>query len=107
MDASTAPRRLSQSDATADLLIRMLIISYCMDIHSERRLRHEVYLILACRWFCCLGLDSPVPTTQPLPRTRTAASATAIVYVSCLRQQWRAASRKVWWAGTASRWVPA
>jgi transposase len=40
-----------------ELMIRMLIIGYCMGIRSERRLCEEVHLNLAYRWFCRLGLD--------------------------------------------------
>jgi len=43
-----------------ELLIRMLIIGYCMGIWSERRLCEEVHLNLAYRWFCRLGLDGAV-----------------------------------------------
>jgi transposase len=37
-------------------MIRMLIVG-CFGIRSERRLCEEVYLNLAYRWFCRLGLD--------------------------------------------------
>jgi len=40
-----------------DLMIRMLLIGYCLGIRSERRLCEEVHLNLAYRWFCSLGLD--------------------------------------------------
>jgi hypothetical protein len=40
-----------------ELMIRMLIIGYCMGIRSERRLCEEVHLNLAYRWFCRLGLE--------------------------------------------------
>jgi transposase len=43
------------------LMIRMLIVSYCFGIRSERRLCEEVHLNLAYRWFCRLGLDGKVP----------------------------------------------
>jgi transposase len=43
------------------LLIRMLIVGYCFGIRSERRLCEEVYLNLAYRWFCRLGLEDQVP----------------------------------------------
>jgi hypothetical protein len=43
-----------------ELLIRMLIVGYCMDIRSERRLCEEIHLNLAYRWFCDLGLDGGV-----------------------------------------------
>ena len=35
-----------------ELMIRMLLIGYCMGIRSERRLCEEVHLNLAYRWFC-------------------------------------------------------
>jgi transposase len=39
----------------------MLIVGYCFGIRSERRLREDVYLNLAYRWFCRLGLDGNLP----------------------------------------------
>ena len=44
-----------------ELMIRMLIIGYCMGIRSERRLCEEVHVNLAYRWFCRLGLEGDVP----------------------------------------------
>src|SRR6202043_2290465 len=44
-----------------ELLIRMLIVGYCYDIRSERKLCEEVGLHLAYRWFCRLDLDDKVP----------------------------------------------
>jgi transposase len=44
-----------------ELMIRMLIVGYCLAIRSERRLCEEVHLNLAYRWFCRLGLDGKVP----------------------------------------------
>jgi transposase len=44
-----------------ELMIRMLIVGYCVGIRSERRLCEEVHLNLAYRWFCRLGLDGDVP----------------------------------------------
>jgi transposase len=44
-----------------ELMIRMLIIGYCLGIRSERRLCDEVHLNLAYRWFCRLGLGGRVP----------------------------------------------
>ena len=35
-----------------ELMMRMLIVGYCMGIRSERRLCEEVHLNLAYRWFC-------------------------------------------------------
>jgi transposase len=44
-----------------ELMIRMLIVSYCYGIRSERKLREKVELHLAYRWFCRLGLEDTVP----------------------------------------------
>jgi transposase len=44
-----------------ELMIRMLIVSYCYGIRSERRLCEEVEMHLAYRWFCRLDLDDRVP----------------------------------------------
>ena len=44
-----------------ELVIRMLIIGYCMGIRSERRLCGEVHLNLAYRWFCRVGFEGDVP----------------------------------------------
>lgn len=38
-----------------ELMMRMLIVGYCMGIRSERRLCEEVHLNLDYRWFCRLG----------------------------------------------------
>ena len=53
-----------------ELMIRMLIIGYCMDIRSERRLCDEVHLNLAYRWFCRLGLDGDVPDHSTFSKNR-------------------------------------
>lgn len=53
-----------------ELIIRMLIIGYCMGIRSERRLCDEVHLNLAYRWFCRLGLDSDVPDHSTFSKNR-------------------------------------
>ena len=86
-----------------ELMIRMLIIGYCMGIRSERRLCEEVHVNLAYRWFCRLGLEGDVPTIRPSRRTGTGASATATFCASCSRRPWRAVSPKGWWAARASR----
>jgi transposase len=44
-----------------ELMIRMLIVGYCVGIRSERRLCEEVHLNLAYRWFCRLGIEDRVP----------------------------------------------
>jgi transposase len=46
-----------------ELMIRMLLVGYCLGIRSERRLCEEVHLNLAYRWFCRLGLDVPDNST--------------------------------------------
>jgi transposase len=44
-----------------ELLIRMLIVGYCLGIRSERRLREEVHLNLAYRcWAAAFGIRSLV-----------------------------------------------
>jgi transposase len=53
-----------------ELMIRMLIVSYCFGIRSERRLCEEVHLKLAYRWFCRLGLEDPVPNHSTFSKNR-------------------------------------
>jgi len=53
-----------------ELMIRMLIVGYCMGIRSERRLCDEVHLNLAYRWFCRLGLDGKVPDHSTFSKNR-------------------------------------
>jgi IS5 family transposase len=53
-----------------ELMMRMLIVSYCMGLRSERRLCEEVHLNLAYRWFCRLGLDGKVPDHSTFSRNR-------------------------------------
>jgi len=53
-----------------ELMIRILIIGYCMGIRSERRLCEEVHLNLAYRWFCGLGLDGKVPDHSTFSKNR-------------------------------------
>src|SRR5579862_9891101 len=53
-----------------ELMIRMLIVGYCLGIRSERRLREEVDLNLAYRWFCRLGLEGRVPDHSTFSKTR-------------------------------------
>ena len=52
---------LGRPSIDPELMIRMLIIGYCLGIRSERRLCEEVHLNLAYRWFCGLGLNGKVP----------------------------------------------
>jgi transposase len=53
-----------------ELMIRMLLVSYCFGIRSERRLCEEVHLNLAYRWFCRLGLDGDVPDHSTFSKNR-------------------------------------
>jgi transposase len=53
-----------------ELLVRMLLVGYCYGIRSERRLCEEVYLNLAYRWFCRLGLDGEVPDHSTFSKNR-------------------------------------
>src|ERR1700691_5883769 len=53
-----------------ELMIRMLIVGYCFVLRSERRLREEVHLNLAYRWFCRLGLDGDVADHSTFSKNR-------------------------------------
>jgi transposase len=53
-----------------ELMIRMLIIGYCLGIRSERRLCEEVKLNLAYRWFCRLSIEDPVPDYSTFSKNR-------------------------------------
>src|ERR1700680_2557739 len=53
-----------------ELMIRMLIVGYCLGIRSERRLCEEVHLNLAYRWFCRLGLNGDVPDHSTFSKNR-------------------------------------
>lgn len=52
---------LGRPSIDPELMIRMLLVGYCLGIRSERRLCEEVHLNLAYRWFCGLGLKGKVP----------------------------------------------
>ena len=52
---------LGRPSVDPELMIRMLIVSYCYGIRSERKPCEEVELHLAYRWFCRLGLEDKVP----------------------------------------------
>lgn len=53
-----------------ELMIRMLLVGYCLGIRSERRLCEEVHLNLAYRWFCRLGLEGDVPDHSTFSKNR-------------------------------------
>ena len=53
-----------------ELMIRMLLIGYCLGIRSERHLCEEVKLNLAYRWFCKLSISDPVPDHSTFSKNR-------------------------------------
>jgi transposase len=53
-----------------ELMIRMLLVGYCMGIRSERRLCEEVCLNLAYRWFCRLDLNDAIPDHSTFSKNR-------------------------------------
>jgi len=53
-----------------ELMIRMLLIGYCLGIRSERQLCHEVNLNLAYRWFCKLKITDKVPDHSTFSKNR-------------------------------------
>ena len=53
-----------------ELMVRMLIVGYCLGIRSGRRLCEEVHLNLAYRWFCHLGLEDAVPDHSTFSKNR-------------------------------------
>src|SRR5499433_911376 len=61
---------LGRPSVDPELMIRMLLVGYCLGIRSERRLCEEVHLNLAYRWFCRLGLDGAVPDHSTFSKNR-------------------------------------
>jgi transposase len=61
---------LGRPSIDPELIVRMLVIGYTLDIRSERRLCEEVHLNLAYRWFCRLGLDGKVPDHSTFSKYR-------------------------------------
>ena len=53
-----------------ELMIRMLIVGYCVGIRSERRLCEEVHINRLHRWFCRVGLDGEVPDHSTFSKNR-------------------------------------
>ena len=53
-----------------ELMIRMLLIGYCLGIRSERQLCEEVKLNLAYRWFCRLSITDEVPDHSTFSKNR-------------------------------------
>jgi transposase len=62
--------RIGRPSIDPELMIRMLMVGYCMGIRSERPLWEEVHLNLAHRWFCRLGLDGKVPDHSTFSKNR-------------------------------------
>jgi transposase len=63
-------RSIGRPSIDPELMMRMLLVGYCMGIRSERRLCDEVHLNLAYRWFCRLGLDGRVRDHSTFSRNR-------------------------------------
>ncbi len=53
-----------------ELMIRMLLIGYCLGIRSERQLCEEINLNLAYRWFCRLSISDKVPDHSTFSKNR-------------------------------------
>jgi transposase len=53
-----------------ELMIRMLIIGYCLGIRSERRLCEEMKLNLAHCWFCRLSIENAVQDQSTFCKNR-------------------------------------
>jgi transposase len=53
-----------------ELMIRMLIIGYCLGIRYDRVLCEEVKLNLAYRWFCRLSIEDEVPHHSTFSKNR-------------------------------------
>jgi transposase len=68
-----------------ELMIRMLIIGYCMGIRSERRHCDEVRINLALSLVLSLGLEGEVPDHSTFSKNATAVFARSICCASCLR----------------------
>jgi transposase len=61
---------IGRPSADPELMIRMLLIGYCLGIRSKRRPCEEVRLNLAYRWFCRLGLEGTVPDHSTFSKNR-------------------------------------
>ena len=53
-----------------ELMIRMMLIGYCLGIRSDRLLCEEVKLNLAYRWFCKLSINDKVPDHSTFSKNR-------------------------------------
>jgi transposase len=90
---------LGRPSVDPELMIRMLIVGYCVGIRSERRLCEEVNLNLADRWFCRLGLDGGVPDHSTFSKNRHGRFRQSdllrqlfeIILRRCIKEGWSAA----------------
>jgi transposase len=96
---------LGRPSIDPDLMIRMLVMGYCMGIRSERRLCEEVHLNLAYRWFCRLGLNGRVPDHSTFSRNRH--GRIAISFGAFSKALSPAASPRDWSVARASPRMPA
>ena len=62
--------RTGRPSIDPELMIRMLLIGYCLGIRSERQLCEEVKLNLAYRWFCKLSIEDKVPDHSTFSKNR-------------------------------------
>lgn len=85
-----------------ELMIRMLLIGYCFGIRSERRLCDEVYLNLAYRGFCRLGLDGAVPDHSTFSKNRHGRFRESDLF-ACSRASCAAVSGSAWSAAKGSQ----
>ena len=53
-----------------ELMMRMMLIGYCLGIRSDRLLCEEVNLNLAYRWFCKLSVNDKVPDHSTFSKNR-------------------------------------
>jgi len=92
--------QMGRPSVDPELMIRMLIVGYCMGIRSERRLCDEVHLNLAYRWFCRLGLDRRVPDHSTFSKNAFARATCCAIFS---RPWFNGAWRRVWSAPTDLR----
>jgi transposase len=90
-----------------ELMMRMLIVGYCMGLRSERRLCEEVHLNLAYRWFCRLGLEGKVPDHSTFSRNRHGRFRQSDILRHLFETVVGPAWQSVWWVVKALPWMPA
>lgn len=85
----------------------MPLVGYCYGTRSERRLCEEVYLNVAYRWFCRLGLGGEVPDHSISPKNRHGRFRDCDL-LRKLFEPWSAAAwQKGWSTGRLLRSMPA